>query len=48
MLLVGGLPLPFDKQTTTLVKKFVCLAVGKIYKLPIEKLDELEAPWLTN
>ena len=32
MLLVGGLSLPFDNQTTTLVKKFVSSAVGKIYK----------------
>ena len=48
MLLVGGLSLPFDNQTTTLVKKFVSSAVGKIYKLRIEKLRELEAPWLKN
>ena len=46
MLLVGGLSLPFDNQTTTLVKKFVSSAVGKIYKLRTEKLRELEAPWL--
>ena len=48
MLLVGSLSLPFDNQTTTLVKKFVSSAVGKIYKLRIEKLRELEAPWLKN
>ena len=48
MLLVGGLSLPFDNQTTTLVKKFVSSAVGKIYKLRTEKLRELEAPWLKN
>ena len=30
MLLVGGLSLPFINQTTTLVKKFVSSAVGKI------------------
>ena len=48
MLLVGGLSLPFDNQTATLVKKFLSSAVGKIYKLRTEKLSELEAPWLTN
>ena len=48
MLSVGGLSLPFDNQTTTLVKKFVSSAVGKIYKLRTEKLRELEAPWLKN
>ena len=48
MLLVGGLSLPFDNQTTILVKKFVSSAVGKIYKLRTEKLRELEAPWLKN
>ena len=48
MLLVGGLSLPFDNQTTTLVKTFVSSAVGKINKLRTEKLCELEAPWLKN
>ena len=48
MLLVGGLSLLFDNQTTTPVKKFVSSAVGKIYKLRTEKLRELEAPWLKN
>ena len=40
--LMGGLSLPFDNQTTTLVKKFASSAVGKIYKLRTEKLHELE------
>ena len=48
MLLVGGLCLLFDNQTTTLVKKFVSSAVGKIFKLRTEKLREPEAPWLKN
>ena len=48
MLLVGGLFLPFDNQTTTLVKKFVSSAVGKICKLRTQKLHKLEAPWLKN
>ena len=30
MLLVGGLSVPFDNQTTTLVKKVVSSAIGKI------------------
>ena len=35
MLLVAGLPLPFDNKTITLIKKFVSSsAVGKIRKLP--------------
>ena len=48
MLLVGGLFLPFDNQTSTLVKKFLFSAVGKLYKLRTEKLRELEASWLKN
>ena len=48
LLVMGGPSLPFDNQTTTLVKKFVSSAVGKIYKLRTEKLRELEAPWLKN
>ena len=48
MLLVGGLSLLFDNETTTLIKKFISSAVGKIYKLRTEKLHELEAPWLTH
>ena len=44
MLLVGGLSLPFDNQTTSPIKKFVSSAVGKIYKLRTEKLRELEVP----
>ena len=48
MLLVGGLSLPSDNQTTALVKKFVSSVVCKIYKLPTEKSRELEAPWLKN
>ena len=47
MLLLGGLFLPFDKVTTTLIKRFLSASVGKIYKLHSERLRELEAPWLT-
>ena len=48
MLLVGGLSLPFDNETSTLTKKFISSSVDKIYKLRTKKLPELEAPWLTH
>ena len=32
MLLVGGLSLPFDHETTTPIKRFISSAVGKTYK----------------
>ena len=48
MLLVGGFSLLFDHETTTLFKRFISSAVGKIYKLHTKKLSELEAPWLTS
>ena len=38
-------PGPFENEATTLIKKFMSSAVGKIYKLYAEKLRELEAPW---
>ena len=46
MFLLGGSSLPFDSKTTTIVKKFVSIAVGKIYKIRSNKLRDLEAPWL--
>ena len=48
VLLVGGLSLPFDNETTTLIKKFISSAVDQIYKLRTKKLPELEGPWLTH
>ena len=49
MLLVGGFPLPFDHETTTLInKRFISSAVGKIYKLRTKKLCELEPTWPTS
>ena len=48
MLLVGGLSLPFDHETTTLIKRFISSAAGKIHKLRTKKLRELEALWLTK
>ena len=48
MLLVGRLSLPFDHETTTLIKRFISSAFGKTYKLRTKKLPELEAPWPTS
>ena len=48
MLLVGGLSLSFDHETTTQIKRFISSAFGKIYKLRTKKLRELEAQWLTS
>ena len=47
-LLLGGLCVPFDDVTNTLIKRFIVAAVGKIHKLHREMLRELEAPWLTK
>ena len=33
LLLLGGLPLPFDNVTAILIKRFISSAVGKIFKL---------------
>ena len=46
MFLLGGLSLTFDSKTTTIEKKFVSTAVGKIYKIRSDKLRDLEAPWI--
>ena len=48
LLLLEGLQLPFDNITADSIKRFVAAAVGKIYKIPTEKLHELGAPWLTD
>ena len=48
ILLVGGLSLPFDHETTTQIKRFISSVVGKIYKLRTKKSRELEAQWLTG
>ena len=42
MFLLGGLCLPFDSKTSTIVKRFVSTAVGKIYKIRSNKLCDLE------
>ena len=48
LLLLGGLPLPFDNATAILIKGFISSAVGKIFKLHTNKLRELEVPWLKD
>ena len=47
-LLLGGLCLPFDNVTNTLIKRFIAAAIGRIHKLRRERLRELEAPWITK
>ena len=46
LLLLGGLHLPFEHVTVTMVKKLISFAIGKIHRLRKEMLRELEAPWL--
>ena len=48
LLLLGGIPLPFDQHTKILVKKFLCTVVAKIYRTIKTMLSELGAPWLKN
>ena len=48
LFLLGGLLLPFQKQISIMIRKFVSIAVFKIYQLRLAKLREMEAPWLTR
>ena len=48
LLLLGGLALPLDSKTSIQIKRFIFVAVGKIYNLRQERLRELEAPWLVD
>ena len=48
LLLSAGLQLPFHYLSANSIKRFVAVAVGKIYKIRTEKLHELGAPWLTD
>ena len=48
LLLLGGLPLPFNNATAILIKRFIASAVGIFFKLHTNKLRELEAPWLKD
>ena len=47
LFLLGGLPLPFQVETSIMIRRFVSSAAGKICKIRTDKLSELEAPWLT-
>ena len=46
LLLLGGLCLPFDSVTNTLIKRFIAAAIGKIHKLRRER--ELKASWIAK
>ena len=48
LLLLGELQLPFDRESVTLITRFICSAVNKVFHLRKEKLRELEAPWLSK
>ena len=48
LFLLGDLLLPFQKQMRIIIRKFVSLAVYKIYQLKLAKLREMETPWLTR
>ena len=48
LLLLGGLPLPFGNATAILIKRFISSAVGQVFKLHMNKLHELEAPWIKD
>ena len=48
LLLLGGLQLPFDHESVTLITRFLCSAVNKVFHLRKEKFRELEAPWLSK
>ena len=48
LLLLGGLPLPFDNAMAILMKRFISSAVRKIFKQHANKIRELEAPWLKD
>ena len=48
-LLVGDFSLPLDNKINALIKRFLpSVVVLKIFKLPTEKMCELEALWLTS
>ena len=44
LFLLGGLPLPFEVETSIMIRRFVPSAVGKICKMRTDKLCEQEAP----
>ena len=48
LLFLGGFQFLFNDLTANSIKRFVAAAVGKIYKIHMEKLHDLGAPWLTD
>ena len=48
LLLLGELQLLFDGESVTLITRFICSAVNKVFHLRKEKLRELEAQWLSK
>ena len=46
--LLRCLPLLFDTSIMTVITRFIAAAIGKIYKLRVEKLRELDAPRLSK
>ena len=48
LLFLRGLPLPFDQMTVPSLRRFITSAVGKIYNIRTERLQELRAPWLSD
>ena len=48
LFLLGGLPLPFEVETSIMIRRFVSSAVGKIGNVRTDKLREQEAPLLAS
>ena len=48
LLLLGGLPLPFDQMTVHTMRRFITSDVAEIYNIRTERLRELEALWLSD
>ena len=48
LLLLERRRLPFDQVTATLTTRFLSTAVSEIYRIRLERLRELQAPWLSN
>ena len=48
LLLLGGLSLPFEATTGTMITRFMAAAIGKIYQLRAKRLCELKGQWLSH
>ena len=46
LLLLGGLSLPSGQTTVTMINRFICSAVSKIYRIRKNRLHEPQPPWL--